>query len=55
MITIQQSEKYYSHYKRSYQKIQSLLADIMSIINIFIAIGNAISNILSKKNEWGYY
>jgi hypothetical protein len=31
-ITFQQSEKNYSHYKRSYEKIQSLLADIMSII-----------------------
>jgi len=52
-ITFQQSEKNYSHYKRSYQKIQSLLADIMSVINFLIVIGKAISNIffIEKKNE----
>ena len=48
-ITFQQSEKNYSHYKRSYKKIQSLLADIMSVINFLIVIGKAISNILLKK------
>ena len=48
-ITFQQSEKNYSHYKRSYQKIQSLLADIMSVINFLIVIGKSISNILLKK------
>ena len=48
-ISIKQSERYYSHYKRCYQKIQSLLADIMSIINILIEVGKAISNILLQK------
>ena len=48
-ITFQQSEKKYSHYKRSYEKIQSLLADITSVINFLIVVGKAISNILLQK------
>jgi len=48
-IIFQQSEKNYPYYKRSYQKVQSLLANIMSIINIMIGVGKAISNILLKK------
>jgi hypothetical protein len=48
-ITFQQSEKNYSHYKRSYEKIQSLLADITSVINILIIVGKVISNILLQK------
>ena len=48
-ITFQQSEKNYSHYKRSYKKIQSLLADITSVINFLLVLGKAISNILLKK------
>ena len=49
LVSIQQNERYYYHYKRSYQKIQSLLADIMSIISLLIALGKAISNILLQK------
>ena len=48
-IVFQQSEKNYPHYKRTYKKIQSLLADITSVINILIIVGKAISNILLKK------
>jgi len=48
-IIFQQSEKNYPHYKRSYKKVQSLLADIMSIINILIGVGKAISKILLQK------
>ena len=48
-ITFQQSENNYYHYKRSYKKIQSLLADIMSVINILIIVGKTISNILLQK------
>ena len=48
-IIIQQSERNYPYYKRSYKKVQSLLADIMSIINILIGIGKAISSILLQK------
>ena len=45
------SEKSSSHYKRSYQKIQSLLADIMSIINILISIGKIIKTFFCQK-KW---
>ena len=48
-ITYKQSERNYSHYKRSYQKVQSLLADIMSIINILIGVSKLISSILLQK------
>ena len=49
LITFGPSNKPYSHYKRKYQKIQSLLADTMSIINILIGIGKEISKVLLKK------
>ena len=48
-IKYAQNEKNSSHYRRSYIKIQSLLADIMSIINIMIEIGKIISSILLQK------
>ena len=48
-ILFEQSEKNYSHYKRSYLKIQSFLADMMSIINILIVIGKIIGKILLQK------
>ena len=39
----------YDLYIRKYQRIQSLLADIMSIINLTIVIGKFIGNILLNK------
>jgi len=48
-IVFRLSENNYPHYKRSYQKIPSLLADIMSIMNILIGAGKLISNILLQK------
>ena len=48
-IVFRLSENNYLHYKRSYQKIPSLLADIMSIMNILIGAGKLISNILLQK------
>ena len=39
----------YELYMRKYQKLQSLLADIMSIINLTIVIGKYIGNILLNK------
>ena len=49
LINIGLSDINCTHYRRTYQKIQSLLADIMSIVNIFILIGKMISNILLQK------
>ena len=39
----------YDNYKRSYQKIQSLLAEIMSVISIIFEIGKIISNFFCEK------
>ena len=39
----------YDLYIRKYQRIQSLLADIMSIINLTVVIGKFIANILLNK------
>ena len=39
----------YDNYKRSYQKLQSLLAEIMSVINLVFEIGRQISAFLCDK------
>ena len=39
----------YDNYKRSYQKLQSLLAELMSVISILFEVGKQISNILCNK------
>ena len=39
----------YDLYIRKYQRFQSLLADIMSIINLTVVIGKFIGNILLNK------
>ena len=44
-----QSERYYSHYKRSYKKIQTLFAEIMSIIKILFETGKILSYFLLQK------
>ena len=48
-ISFGQSARYYSHYKRSYKKIQTLLAEIMSIIKITIETGKIVSYFLLRK------
>ena len=39
----------FDNYKRSYQKLQSLLAEITSVINLLFEVGRQISNILGGK------
>ena len=39
----------FDNYKRSYQKLQSLLAEITSVINLLLEVGRQISNILGDK------
>ena len=39
----------YDHYKRTYQKMQSLLAEIMSVVSLFFEIGRQVTAILIKK------
>ena len=48
-IKYEETEKNSSHYKRSYVKIQTLLAEIMTIVNILIAVGKKISIALLQK------
>ena len=40
----------FDRYKRSYQKLPSLLAEIMSVISLLLAIGKQISLLLCEKN-----
>jgi len=40
----------YDNYKRTYQKFQSLLAEVMSLINLLLEIGRQISSFFCKKN-----
>ena len=46
---------YYDSYKRSYPKLQSLLAEVMSVVNLLFEIGRIISSFLcffmQQKNE----
>ena len=39
----------FDNYKRSYQRLQSLLAEITSVINLLFEVGRQISNILGGK------
>lgn len=39
----------YDNYKRSYEKLQSILAGVMSVINIILEIGRQIVNIFESK------
>ena len=48
-ITIEINKSYYDDYKRSYQRLQSLLAEIMNMINLVFAIGRQISFFLCDK------
>ena len=46
----------FDHYRRIYQKLQSLLADVMSVVSLLFEIGRQVSTFLcEKKNEWRYY
>ena len=40
----------FDSYKRTYQRLQSLLAEVMSVVNLLIEIARQISNILCNKN-----
>ena len=40
----------YDSYKRNYQRLQSFLAEIMSVINLFFEISRQISSFLCEKN-----
>ena len=48
-IAIRINKSHFDNYKRSYQKLQSLLAEIMSVISLLFEIGGQISVFLCKK------
>ena len=48
-ITIAINKSHFDNYKRSYKKIQSLLAEIMSVISLLFQIGSQISIFLCNK------
>jgi len=49
VIELEINKSSFDNYKRSYQKLQSLLAEITSVINLFFQIGNHISFFLGDK------
>jgi len=48
-ISFNINKSYFDNYKRGYQKLQSLLAEIMSVINLIFQIGSLIIYILIDK------
>ena len=42
-------DNFFDHYKRSYKKIQTLLTEVMSVINLLFGIGQIICKILLTK------
>ena len=48
-ITININNSHFDNYQRSYQKLQSLLAEIMSVISLLFEIGGQISIFLCKR------
>ena len=48
-IFISFSEINFDSYKRVYQRIQSLIAEITSVVNLLIAIGKIVTSILLEK------
>lgn len=51
-IVIEINKNSFDLYKRSYPRLDSFLAEVMSVINLLLVIGKIISNIiLEKKNE----
>ena len=49
-IKFEMNKSYYDNYKRTYSRLQSLLADVMSVVNLLFEIGRQISLILCSKN-----
>ena len=49
-IMFEMNKSYYDNYRRTYPRLQSLLADVMSVVNLLFEIGKQISIILCEKN-----
>ena len=48
-IIFEIKKAHFDYYKRTYQKLQSLLAEIMSVVNLLFELGKQISIILLDK------
>ena len=48
-IEIEINKSHFDNYNRSYQRLQSLLAEIMSVVNLLLEIGRQISTFLCDK------
>ena len=48
-ISFQINQSNYDYYKRTYQRLQSLLPEILSLINLVLEIARQVSNYLTKK------
>ena len=48
-MEIEINKSYYDNYQRSYQKFPSLLAEVMTVVNLIFEIGSQIIKILSNK------
>ena len=48
-ITIEVNKAHFDNYKRSYKKLQSLLAEVMSVISLLFEIGGQVSTFLCEK------
>ena len=48
-ISFQINQSNYDYYKRTYQRLQSLLPEILSLINLVIGIARQVSNFLCNK------
>ncbi len=48
-ISLQINQSNYDYYKRSYQRLQSLLPEILSLINLVLGIARQVSNFLCNK------
>ena len=48
-IEIEIHKSHFDNYNRSYQRFQSLLAEIMSVVNLLLEIGRQISTFLCDK------
>ena len=49
VIIFEMNKAYFDYYKRTYQKLQSLLAEIMSVVNLLFEIGRQISFFFLEK------
>ena len=52
-ITFGINKSNFDHYRRIYQKLQSLLADVMSVVSLLFEIGKQLSIILCEKKMTG--